>query len=118
MTANQSVLDWRRAQRSLWNLADDPSPYDTCESYAQPQKMDWPVYDVENDIYVQRSAETSHLESMLELTKAECEQLRCVSIFIPRMEKERGKHRTAPHYNYKKLSITYGRWEEQLAEKR
>ena len=80
--------------------------------------MDWPVYDAENDIYVQWSEDTSHFESMLELSKTECEQLRCVSIFIPRMEKERGKHRTAPHYNYKKLSISYGRWEEQLAEKR
>ena len=81
MTANQTVLDWRREWRLLWNLDVDPKPYDTYESYAQPQRQDWPVYDVANGIYVQWPAETSHFESMLELNKEECEQLRCVSIY-------------------------------------
>ena len=65
----------------LWGLADDPKRYVTMESYAQPQKQDWPVYDEKNDVYVQWTPETAHLESMLDLTEDECLQLRCLSIF-------------------------------------
>ena len=96
MSANQSVLDWRREQRSLWNLQVDPLHYETMESYAQPQKQDWPVYDTDQDIYVQWSPDTSHLESMLQLSDDECKQLRCVSIFTKRCERESGKNRKAP----------------------
>ena len=63
-------------QRRLWNLPDDPVPYDTVELYAQPQRQDWPVYDPEQDAYLEWSPETSHLESMLQLTAKECEQHR------------------------------------------
>ena len=63
------------------------------------------------------SAETSHMESMLELDEHECVQIRCVSIFCKRGQ-ERGKHRSGPHFNYKNLSISMGRWENELAENR
>ena len=118
MHANQSVLDWRREQRSLWNLQLDPLPYATMESYAQPQKQDWPVYDPDQDIYVQWTPATSHMESMLDLSVAECKQLRCISIFIQRCVRETGKNRSAPVFNYKKLSITMARWEESLPQDR
>ena len=90
------------------------APYATCESYAQPQKQDWPVYDSHQGIYVPWSAETSQFESMLELGESECKQIRCVSIFC-KAGQERGKTRRGPHFNYKKLSIAMARWEEQLA---
>ena len=118
MTANQSVLDWRREQRSLWNLQVDPIHYETMESYAQPQMQDWPVYDADQDIYVQWSPATSHHESMLELSKDECIELRCVSIFIKNMGRESGKHKKAPVFNYKKLSMSMARWEDRLPEDR
>ena len=102
MHANQSVLVWRREQRSLWNLQLDPLPYATMESYAQPQKQDWPVYDPDQDIYVQWTPATSHMESMLDLSVDECTQLRCISIFIQRCVRETGKTRNAPVFNYKK----------------
>ena len=59
---------------------------------------------------------TSHLESMLELSRAECENLRCASIFIKQCERETGKSRGAPVFNFKKMSITMARWPERLAE--
>ena len=118
MHANQSVLDWRREQRSLWNLQLDPLHYQTMESYAQPQKQDWPVYDADQGIYVQWTPDTSHLESMLELSKDECEELRIVKIFTQRMPREYGKNRGAPVFNYKRLSISMARWLESLAQDR
>ena len=68
LTAVQSALDWRRAQRTLWGLDDDPQQYATMESYAQPQRQDWPVYDAVRGVYVEWTPATSHLESMLKLT--------------------------------------------------
>ena len=76
------------------------------------------MYDHEQDIYVQWTPATSHLESMLDLSADECENLRCVSIFIKRIERETGKNRSAPVFNFKKCSITMARWEESLAEDR
>ena len=117
LTAVQSALDWRRAQRTLWGLDDDPQQYATIESYAQPQRQDWPVYDAARGVYVEWTPATSHLESMLELTVDECEQLRCLSIFA-KFDRERGKSKKAPTWNYKKLSIVMARWEDTLSEKR
>ena len=117
LTAVQSALDWRRAQRTLWGLDDDPQQYATIESYAQPQRQDWPVYDAARGVYVEWTPATSHLESMLKLAAEECDQLRCLSIFA-KFDRERGKSKKAPTFNYKKLSIIMARWEEALAEKR
>ena len=44
-------------------------------------------------------------------------QLRCIDLFQKHAQ-ERGKSKAGPTYNWKKLSITRGRWEDQLAEYR
>ena len=69
---------WRRNQRKLWNLEWTPSSYPVAQSYAQPQREDWPVYDASCDSYVEWSPETAHLESMLELDETSCIELRCI----------------------------------------
>ena len=55
----QPVLDWRRRQRTLWNLDEEPTQYETMACYAQPQRADWPVYDSDRGVYVEWSQETS-----------------------------------------------------------
>ena len=57
------------------------------------------------------------MEYMLELDRDSCLQLRCIRLFH-KMAQERGKRHTAPAYNWKKLSITRGEWESELAEVR
>ena len=116
MSANQSVLDFRRRQRQLWNLDLTPRHYDTVESYAQPQQQDWPVYDPDQSVYVPWSPELSHLESMVQLSAEECKQLRCVSIFTKDLRHEYGKSgkSSGATFNYKRKSIAMGKWEETV----
>ena len=111
---------WRRNKRLEWGLSrndGDRSTYPTVQSYAQPHREDWPVYDPDANAYVEHTEITAHLESMLELNETDCAALRCVSIFH-RVRRERGKSGKAPTFNLKKMSITRGRWETELAETR
>lgn len=112
-----SIVQWRRQHRELWHLDDLPRKYATGASYAQPQREDWPVYDPDIGAYVEWSLDTQDLESMLELDKESCEQLRCVWIY-QKMAQERCKSRRGPTYTWKKLSTSMGRWEAELAEHR
>ena len=57
------------------------------------------------------------MESMLEFGKESVERLRCIDLFH-KLAQERGKSGRAKTYNWKKLSITRGRWEKDLAESR
>ena len=57
------------------------------------------------------------MESMLELSDRAVLQLRCIDLFQKHAQ-ERGKSKSGPTYNWKKLSITRGRWEDELAEHR
>ena len=54
---------------------------------------------------------------MLELSDRAVLQLRCIDLFQKHAQ-ERGKSKSGPTYNWKKLSITRGRWEDELAEHR
>ena len=75
------------------------------------------MYDPNAGVYVEWSPETKHFESMLELSQASCLQFRCIDLFQKHAQ-ERGKSKSGPTYNWKKLSITRGRWEDELAEHR
>ena len=93
-----SILQWRRKQRRLWELADSPDKYATGASYAQPQREDWPVYDPDGGVYVQWSPETKHLESMLELPDKSVQELRCIAL-SQKHAQERGKSKSGPTFN-------------------
>ena len=89
---------WRRQQRQLWGLEFAPSSYKTGDSYAQPQREDWPVYDPALGAYVEYSSATAHLESMLQLDYESAKELRCVKIFKT-IRHERGKSGKSPSFN-------------------
>ena len=52
---------------------------------------------------------------MLQVSENAVIELRCIDLFQKHAQ-ERGKSKAGPTYNWKKLSITRGQWEDHLAE--
>ena len=87
---------------------------ETQECYVTPQRHHWPVYDPDQDCFVEALAEDTRM-SMLDLGVEEARALQIVDLCITKRQ-EHGKKSRAPVGNWKKLSLIRCRWRMQDVE--
>ena len=81
---------------------------ETHEVYVTPQRQHWPVYDPDQQCFVEAVADDQRM-SMLDLSVEEARALQIVDLFITKRQ-EYGKKSKAPVGNWKKLSLIRCRW--------
>ena len=83
----------------------DPAggPWRTEETYTQPQRHHWPVYDDDVGAFVDAMPGDDRF-SMLELSEDECRSLEILNLFV-KYQKQKGESGKAATWNYKKVAL-------------
>ena len=81
----------------------------THRTYVMPRIEDWPVFDPQQEKYIDYDRDRPDLESLLNLSFEESQHLSVVRIYVTKA-KEYGKLKRGATFNWKKLKVCRGEW--------
>ena len=81
----------------------------THRTYVMPRIEDWPVFDPQQEKYIDYDRDRPDLESLLNLSFEESQHLSVVRIYVTKV-KEYGKLKRGATFNWKKLKVCRGEW--------